>query len=242
MNRFRVLFRLTVTLFFLFQVFNNETLAQGVNFGFTGGMNISSHTNQFKYSDGDINLGLEPQILAGYQGGLVFRTNFSRIVRLQIEPSISRLGAIYRDDFSLRGFEFHTESKTELLYVQMPLLLQLSTRPPNRTIYGREPTATTYHLTGGVFGGYLLDARFSGTNTGAPIGVTFEGKFSNDVSSQYSDYDGGAVFGVGFEHGQSKKMGLEARAYYSVIDSGNAPEISFKPHNMAVTFAVYFLL
>ena len=237
----RLLFASTVLALLMLTGFLTNAKAQGVEFGITGGMNISSHANAFKYAEGDIDLNLNSQVVAGYQGGVILRANFSRIVRLQAEPSLIQLGAIYDENFTLRGFNLHTNSKTELLYLQMPLVFQLSTRPRNRTVYGRKTASTTFHLTGGVYGGYLLDARFRGTNTGAPIGVTFEGDFSTDVTSQYDEYDGGIVFGIGFEHGQNSTVGFETRAQYAILDSGNAPELSFEPHNAAVTFSVYLL-
>lgn len=228
-------------LIFLAGIVNNS-IAQSVNFGITGGVNISSHMNNFHYVAEDIDLEFNPRFTFGYQAGLVARTKLNNSLRFQTEPSLILLGARYEEPFTLRGFDFETESKTELLYIQLPLLLQLSTVPEDIPVYGRERPKTTFHITGGVFGGYLLDARFSGTNTGEPIGISFEGDFSNDVSSQYSSYDGGATLGAGFEHGNTKKIGFEARAQFSVIDSGDAPEVSFKPHNMAATFSVYFLL
>lgn len=217
--------------------------AQSIEFGIKGGLNTSSHLNSFRYADGDIDLDLKPKVTTAYQAGLILRKDFSRVFRLQIEPSLIMLGAKYEEAFMLRGFEFQTESKTELLYIQMPLVFQLSTNPTSKSVrvHGREKATTTYHLTGGVYGGYLLDARFSGTNIGAPIGVSFEGDFSNDVKSQYSEYDGGAILGVGFEYGSRQKIGFETRALYGVLDSGNAPGLSFEPHNVAVTFSVYLL-
>lgn len=216
--------------------------AQRIGVGVTAGMNTSSHLNNFRFAVEDIELDLKPNIVVGYNAGLVVRQSLTESFRLQAEPSIALLGAGYEDSFTLRGFDFQTDSRTELLYGQLPILLQFTTTPPERTVFGRQRAETTYHVSGGVFGGYLLDAQFSGTNTGAPIGIAFEGEFSNDVKPQYKEYDAGVVLGGGVEHGYNNKIGIEARALFSVIDSGNAPQIGFKPQNMAVTLAVYFLL
>lgn len=216
--------------------------AQPIDFGVTGGMNISSHLKNFQFTSGDIHLDLEPKITIGYQAGVIARTSITQSLRLQAEPSVILLGARYNESFQVRGFEFQTESRTKLLYIQLPLLLQLTTVPPPKTVFGRPFSSTTFHLTGGIFGGYLFDARFAGTNTGNPTGIPFESNFVNDVTSQYSDYDGGAVLGAGFEHGHSKKIGFETRALFSVFNTGNAPELFFEPRNMAVTFSVYVLL
>ncbi|MDR8392375.1 PorT family protein [Aliifodinibius sp. S!AR15-10] len=213
-----------------------------MEFGITGGLSMSSHLHHFRFTDADVSLDLEPKLTMGYQAGVIARNNFSNKLRLQAEPSFAMLGARYEESFTLRGSVFQTDSRTELLYFQLPLVLQLSTAGPNETVFGSPYAKTTYHISGGVFGGYLLDARFSGTNTGTPIGVPFESDFSNDIVSQYSEYDGGAILGLGFEHGNKRKIGFETRAQFSVYDSGEPSQQLFESQNMAVTFSVYFLL
>jgi hypothetical protein len=216
--------------------------AQRLGVGVTGGVTISSHLNNFRYEVEDINLDFSPKFTSSFAGGFIVRRPITRGLRFQAEPSLVLLGAKYSDSFTLRGFEFESQSKTELLYIQLPLLLQLSTVPPERTVFGRQRSETTFHLTGGLFGGYLLDARFSGVNRGAPIGISFEGNFSEDVQPQYKEYDGGVVIGGGVEHGYNSKFGLEIRGFFSVIDSGNNPELSFKPQNFGISLALYYLL
>ncbi|MDZ7693187.1 MAG: porin family protein [Balneolaceae bacterium] len=233
-------------LFWFISAIPNQTKAQGIEFGITGGMNISTHTNKFKFIDDDIDLTYTPKVVTGFQGGFILRKQLSESVRLQTEPSFILLGARYNESFDLRGFEFQTDSRTRFLYLQMPLLLQFSTVPEERTVYGREYPKTTYHITGGIYGGYLPYASFEGTNIGDPVGISFEGEFQNNVTDQYKSYDGGLVFGLGFEHGLRSKIGFEARAMYSVFDAseyqGNTSPFSFKMHNMAATLSVYFIL
>lgn len=230
-----------ISLFLLFSIpliANSQSLGVGIK----GGPSITSHLKNFRYVSGDINLELTPNISSGFNVGLVYRQRLSKNYRLQLEPSILTMGAKYEEGFELRGFNFQTESETELLYVQLPLLIQLTTSPPERTVYGRQYSNTTYHLTGGVYGSYLLDAQFSGTNTGAPIGINFSGSFSNNVVEQYLDFDAGFMLGVGLENGSSNRFGLDARLMFSVIDSGDASDFSFKPQNMGAIFSLYFLL
>lgn len=215
---------------------------QSLNVGITGGLNISTHISNFEYSSGDISLDLNPKVTTSYQAGLVVRKQLSSSFRLQIEPSYIQLGAKYNEPFQLRGFELETESQTELQYLYLPLLLQLTTESPYRVAYGRQQAGTTYHATGGFFAGYLLDAHFTGTTRGAPIGVPFEGAFSNNVSYQYPEYDGGIVLGVGLEHGLEQKMGFEARALLSVFNAGDTSGLMSNSQNTAITFSVYFLL
>ena len=215
--------------------------AQRLGLGVTAGFNTSSHLENFRFVSGDINLDFSPGISTGFNAGLMIRQKITPKFRFQAEPSIAMLGASYDDSFVLRGFDFETNSKTKLLYVQLPLLIQFTTVPPERTVFGRQRSETTYHVTGGIFGGYLLDAQFSGTNSGAPIGIEFQGAFSEDVKNQYKEYDGGVVLGGGLEHGHNSKIGLEARIMFSVIDSGDANFI-FKPQNMAVSLSLYYML
>lgn len=226
----------------------SESKAQPVQFGFTGGFTATSHLDNFWFENDDIYLNLSPKIATGYQAGIILQKQISPSLRIQTEPNIALLGGRYHETFSFRGYEFQTKSRTKLLYTQVPILFQLSTTPPQFPVYGDPFTTTTYHITGGIFGGYLLDARFEGTNTGAPLGVPFEGDFSNDVTSQYSSFDGGAILGVGLEHGSRRKIGLEVRAMLSVFESGNLIRPSgqkvwwFNPKNIAGTFTVYLLL
>lgn len=242
MNYYRILCIPFLSLIFLLSILVDDIKGQSVEFGVTGGINISSHLKNFRYSNEDINLNMEPRITKGFQAGLLLRKNITSSFRLQTEPSLILLGAGYDEPFTFGEFEIHSESRTKLLYIQMPLLFQLSTVPSKENVFGRPFAKTTYHVTGGFFGGHLIDTRFTGTNTGIAVGIPFEGSFSNDVTPQYKTYDGGVIFGAGFEHGNNEKLGFETRAMFSVFDSGNAPELFFKPQNMAVTFSVYFLL
>lgn len=229
-------------LLFIFSGTIDIAKAQPVQFGINAGFNISSHLKSFRYISDDIYLDFDPKTAMGYNAGLIVRKGLTPSLRLQAEPTFIQLGAKYDESFTLRGFDFQTESRTKLYYVQLPLLLELSTKPPDRTVYGVPKSETTYHVTGGVFGGYLLDARFEGTNSGAPIGIEFQDNFTNNVTEQYKEYDGGVVLGGGFERGSRSKVGFETRVIFSIFDSGDAPDISFKPQNMAVTFSVYYLL
>lgn len=242
MNRLNQLLFSIFFLSILFTTAAEKTMSQRLGIGITGGMNVTSHLNNFRFVSGDIDLDFTPGMKTGFTGGLIVRRPISEKLRFQAEPTISMMGAKYDDDFVLRGFDFETDSRTRLYYVQLPLLVQFTTVPPERTVYGRQPSETTFHVTGGVFGGYLLDAQFTGANSGAPIGIEFQGAFTENVKGQYKEYDGGVIFGGGLEHGSQSKIGLEARIMFSVLDSGNAPDLNFKPQNMAVSLSIYYLL
>lgn len=230
-----------LTSLFISTVNAQQKQPTNTSFGITASIGSSTHLNNFRFVSGDIDLDFTPNFTTSFNAGFIVRQKLTDRLRLQAEPSLSRLGASYSEGFELRGFNFQTESQTELLYVQLPLLLQITTVPPDVTVYGRHKPRTTYHITTGVYGGYLLNAQFSGENTGAPIGIEFSGTFSNDVKDQYSDFDAGTLLGVGFEYGYGTKIGLEGRVHFSVIDSGNADNFTFKPQNLALSLTGYFL-
>ncbi len=209
--------------------------------GLTGSIGASTHLNNFRFVSGDIDLDFTPNFTTSFNFGFIVRRKLTDRLRLQAEPSLSRLGASYSESFELRGFNFQTNSQSQLLYVQLPLLLQITTVTPEQTVFGRHRPETTYHVSAGIFGGYLLDAQFSGENTGAPVGIEFSGTFSNDIKDQYSDFDAGALLGLGLEYGYATKIGLEGRIQYSILPSGEVSGFSFDPHNLAVSLTAYFL-
>jgi hypothetical protein len=241
-NVIRILFTILLAFTLLLSIATTEAKSQNLGIGITGGVNTSTHLHNFRFEIDDISLDLSPGLSSGYNAGIIIRQGIHRNLRFQAEPGIAFLGAKYDDSFTLRGFNFQTDSETDLLYVQLPLLLQLTTAPSETTIYGRQWAETTYHFTGGIFGGYLLDGTFSGTNTGAPIGIEFQGEFSNNITDQYTFYDAGVILGGGLEHGYNTKFGLEARLMFSVVNSGDAPQINFRTQNIAATLSFYFLL
>jgi hypothetical protein len=242
MNRFGI-FIISVFAFLLLSLTQTtETSGQSLGLGVKAGPSVTSHLQNFRFVSGDIDLNLTPQSTWGYNFGFVYRRPINERYRLQVEPTLLTMGAQYSEGFELRGFNFQTESRTELLYFQVPLVFQLSTIPPVRTVYGRQYSYSTYHLTGGAFAGYLMNARFSGTNTGAPIGIAFAGDFSNDVADQYSAFDAGLILGAGFERGYHNMFGLEARLIFSVIDNGATTEFNFSPHNIGAVVSLYLIL
>lgn len=246
MNYIRLIIATAFFIPLLFTGTAEQTNAQPVEFGFKGGANISTHTGKFRFADGDIDLTLTPKAAYGFQAGIIARKGISDNLRIQAEPSLIMMGANYNETINVRGFDFENDSRTQLLYVQLPVMLQVSNVPEEETVYGRQFPTTTYHFSGGLFGGYLPYANFSGTNTGAPIGIEFEGDFSNTITDQYKKFDGGLAVGAGFEYGSTSKVGLEARAQLSLLQSGDDPQLdtasyNFDPRNIAFTLSAYFM-
>lgn len=218
-----------------------SSIAQRVGLGATVGFNQSTHQNNFKFTSGDIDLDLKPQFRTGGHVGIVFRRILSNNLRLQTEPQYIELGGGYDGTFVVNNFELRTVSETNIKYIQIPLLIQYTTTPPDRQRFPKPWPEFTFHLTAGLYGSYLLDADFSGRVTGAPIGVQFEDVFSNDVTSQFHEYDAGLVFGGGTEFGLNTKIGSEARLIYGLMNTGERSSTSFDPKNISITFSLYYL-
>lgn len=236
----RFLFSCLFILFFILPGAGENAEAQRLKIGLTGGANTNLLLHDFQFTSGEYNLDLSPNIAFGFNAGLIMRYELMQNLRIQAEPSLASYGTRY-DRHTPRGANFETDSKSRFLYAQLPVLLHLTTAPPQRTVYGRGWPVTSFHATGGLYGGYLLDARYYGRNSGAPSGSEFEGHFSNDVTDQISDYDAGVILGGGLEYGLRSKIGLEGRVHFSVLDSNKSHQFNLIPNRVAVTMAVYYL-
>ena len=215
--------------------------AQNVGIGIKAGLDFSTQLNNFTFQSGDLNLDLDPNFKVGYQFGLVYRNRIARNFRIQAEPTFQNIGASYKESFTLRGFDFQTDSETNLRYIHLPVVLELTTTPPDLEEFPKPWEETTYHATIGLYGSYLLDAEFSGRNSGTPIGIDFEEQFSNDVTSQVNEYDAGFIVGGGLEYGYQNKIGVETRLMLGMLNSNNPNKTEFKPNNLSVSVALYYL-
>lgn len=219
----------------------NSTNAQNVGIGIKAGFNKSMQLNNFKFSSSELTLDLDPAFTTGFNLGLIYRNRIARNFRIQAEPTFLRIGARYKESFTFRGFEFQTDSETKLSYIQLPLVLNLTTTPPDLAEFPRPWEETTYHLSTGFYGSYLLDAIFSGINSGTPLGVDFEQEFSNDVTSQFNEYDAGLILGGGLEHGLHNKIGVETVLMVGLLNSKNETATEIKPNNLSISFSVYYI-
>lgn len=236
-----------VILLFILFIFNilstqiRTASAQDVGVGLKTGLDFSTLLNNFQFQSGELTLDLSPNFTTGYHFGLIYRYRFASNFRLQAEPSFLEIGAQYDEAFTLRGFEFQTKSETKLSYLHLPVVLELTTTPPDLQEFPKPWEETTYHATIGLYGSYLIDANFTGTNTGTPLGVDFEERFSNDVTSQFNEVDAGFIIGGGLEYGYQNKIGLETRLMLGLINSNNSVSTEFKPNNLSVSVAIYYL-
>jgi len=219
----------------------NNINAQNTGIGFKAGLDFSTQLNNFQFTSGELELDLDPSFTTGYHLGLIYRNRVSPNIRIQTEPSFLKIGAKYQESFTFRGFDFETDSESKLSYIQLPVLIELTTTPPDLEEFPKPWEETTYHLTFGLYGSYLLDATFSGVNSGNPIGVDFEEEFSNDVTSQFNDFDAGVIVGGGLEYGYQNKIGIETRLMLGLLNSNNANSTEFKPNNLSISVAMYYL-
>lgn len=227
-------------LFFLALSFNSVK-AQDLGLGFKAGLDFSTQLNNFQFTSGDLELDLNPDFTTTYHLGIIYRNRLGKNFRIQAEPTFLNIGAIYKESFTFRGFDFQTDSETSLSYIQLPLVLELTTTPPDLQEFPKPWEETTYHATIGFYGSYLVDATFSGTNSGSPIGVDFEEEFSNDVTDQFNDFDAGLIIGGGLEYGYQNKIGVETRLMVGLLNSASANETEFKPNNLSIQVALYYL-
>ena len=237
------LFFFTLILTSLSVLYTNvsKVSAQEIGIGVKAGANFSTQLNNFQFTTGDLQINLDPSFTFGYHLGLIYRQRIARNFRMQAEPTFLNIGASYKDSFTFRGFDFQTDSKTRLSYIQLPLMLEWTTTPPDLKEVPVPWEITTYHASIGLYSSYLVDAIFSGNNSGSPIGVDFDEEFSNDVTDQLNYFDAGFIIGGGLEYGHKDKMGIEARVMLGMFNSGNIRVNEFKPDNLSISIAAYYM-
>lgn len=232
---------LFITILGLLSSTNAKLFAQDKGIGLKTGLDFNTQLNNFQFTSGDLELDLDPSFTTGYNLGLIYRNRLSPNLRIQAEPTFTKTGARYKETFEFRGFQFETDSETKLSYLQLPILLGFTTTPPDMLEFPKPWEESTYQAIIGFYGSYLLDARFSGTNSGSPIGIDFEEQFSEDVTSRFNSFDAGLLFGGGFEHGYLNKLGMEARLFLGLIDTTNPDQVEFKPNNLTISLTVYYI-
>lgn len=208
--------------------------SQSLKFGLKAGLNISNHTDKFSNYEGNQ---LTPETALGYQIGLITRKKLNEVLKVGAEPSLIMLGANYNESVTLDGREFQTDTRSNLHYLHLPVLLHFYKEPKinGRTVYGNQLVQYSYHFTFGLFGEYLLSANLNGDN----IDGNLTRSVSEDVINQYSKYDAGAVVGFGMEF--IEKLGFDLRFQQTFIQAYNGnPRL--KPKNYAFKLSFVYLL
>jgi hypothetical protein len=208
--------------------------SQSLKFGLKAGFNISNHTDKFRNYEGNQ---LTPESALGYQAGLLARAKLNQLLKASLEPSLMMLGANYNESVTLNGREFQTDTRSNLLYLHLPVLLHFYQEPKinSRTVYGNQLVQYSYHFTIGLFGEYLLSARLTGDN----IDGNLTRSVSEDVIDNYSKYDAGGVVGFGMEF--IEKFGFDIRFQHTFLQTYNGnPRL--KPKNYAFKLSFVYLL
>ena len=212
--------------------------AQDYGFGGKTGLTVVTQTGNFIFTDGDINVDLESGFMAGYTLGVFTRLAIDNNLRLLTEINYSRYGAAYDGSFVLQNQQIFTRSTTGIRYIQIPVMVEWFTDPPDLGPYRYQRPYWSWIVKGGLYGGYRVDAVFSGTNTARILGVDFESDFSNDVTDSYKAFDAGLTIGGGIEYGLNRKYGFEARFVMGVLNVGN----EMNTRNRGLVFAFYFVM
>ena len=206
---------------FLVMVFCFSFISKGqsIDYGLKIGLNVSNQADKFQYSGNTYT----PESAFGYQVGGIIRTDLNNSLRAAFEPSLIKLGANYTESISLQGQEAESHSRTDLWYLHLPLLIQH---------HKQETTSDlSFNFSAGLFGEYLLNAKFKGENI---VNDTVN-RFSEDIINQFSKYDAGVIYGMGVEW--NEKIGLETRFQYTFLQSYQG-EPQFKPKNFAFKLSI----
>jgi hypothetical protein len=212
--------------------------AQDYGFGVKTGFLTVTQTGNFIFSDGDINVDLDSGYMAGYTFGVFTRLTIDNNLRLLTELNYSRYGAAYDGSFVFQNQQIFTKSVTGIRYLQVPVMVEWYTDPPDLGPYRYQRPYWSWIVKGGLYAGYRVDAVFSGTNTARILGVDFESDFSNNVTDSYKAFDAGLTIGGGLEYGLTRKYGFETRFVMGLLDVGN----EMNTRNMGLVFAFYFVM
>ena len=216
----------------------DQVEGQNYGFGVKAGFSAVTQTGNFIFSDGNVNLNLSSGIMAGYSVGFFTRLMLNERYMLVAELNLVRFGASYDDSFQFQNQEISTISKTAIRYIQIPVLIEWHTKAPDLGPYRYQRPFLSFFGSSGFYGGYRLDAVFSGKNSAEFLGVDFETEFSNNVTDTFKAFDAGLILGGGIEYGLKRKYGFETRLVMGLLDVGkNAPA-----RNIGVIFGLYFLM
>ena len=212
-------FIIVCTLFlFLTQNFLN---AQSFNFGFKGSINGSYFHGDYLYTGEVISLDPEPKLSGRFSVGGLVRYNFTEVTSIQSEILYSTRGVRFNENIEFRDQILRLNGDLTLSYIEVPVLLRLTTSLPDRgPTFVQEPGFTFNAYTGGSFG-YKTNAKLTGRLTGEIRGDDFRERFANRVWNQFSDTDFSFILGAGFEYGIKYRFTFDIRYALSITDIGN---------------------
>lgn len=212
--------------------------AQQYGFGIKTQAAVMTQTGNFKFNEGAVSLDLSSGFISGYSVGFFSRLTLDDSWKLVTELNFSRYGASYDGSFEFQNQVIFTESTTGIRYFQIPVLLEWHTLAPDLGPYRYQRPYWSWHAKGGIYGGYRIDAVFSGNNSAEILGVNFASEFSNDVTDSFKAFDAGITLGGAVEYGLRRKYGFETRFVMGLYDVGN----NNTTRNIGLLFGFYYLL
>jgi len=126
----------------------------------------------------------------GFNGGFVANFPILKFLSVQTEFQYSQHGAIMNEeeDFQIANVSPDWEVRTDMHYLQLPLLIKLA--------FGGEEFK--FYLNGGGYSGYLAASEYNGADSD-----DFEDALNAfsypDLDDQYKDWDLGYTGGFGFQ-------------------------------------------
>ena len=212
----RVLFNIV-----LFFILNPIVLTQSFDFGFKAGINASYLHGDYIYTGEVVTLDPQPKLSDRFSLGGLIRYNLTEVSSIQTEVLYTTRGARFREDVEFRNQTLDLNGDLTLTYIELPVLLRITTTLPDRgPSFVQEPGFTYNAYTGASFA-YKTNATFSGRLTGEVFGDDFSERFNNRVWNQFADTDVSFIIGAGFEYGIQYRFTFDLRYVLSITDIGN---------------------
>ncbi len=223
-------------------VFNSffyyTAVSQKLDLGLKGGVNFSSLNGIFLFQQEDVSLNLNPKNVTRYTFGGVLRYTITPHFSLQTEVLFTPRGAQFIEDIVVRGQPFRLTGDVNLSYIEVPLLLRLSTvRTGRGRFFYPRPGFTVNGYVGGA-AGYKTRAKFRGDISGDLFGVPFEESFGNSVWNRFETLDYVSIVGGGFEYGLNTRIILDIRYVYGLTNIIADQEINDPMKNRMVSVLI----
>lgn len=188
------------------------TQAQSIKIGLKGGVNYATFAGDVQETDG----------LIGFVAGGFVNVKINDKFSFQPELLYSLQGSGEKSTGTIFGTTFNYEDKTELGYINVPLMFKLN------VIEG-------FSVEVGPQIGFLLSADRKRTSTSTTNGSTKSQETSTDVKDNYKETDFGVNFGLGFDLSKNINAGVRYNLGLTNIlkDSSN-----FTVNNSVFTLAL----
>ena len=235
----------TLYYFTILIVFNTffycTAVSQKIDIGLKGGVNFSSLDGVFSFQQEDVSLTLDPKNVTRYTFGGVLRYTITPHFSFQTELLFTPRGAQFIEDIVVRGHPFRLTGDVNLTYIEVPLLLRLSTLRPGRgRFFYPRPGFTLNGYVGGA-AGYKTRAKFRGELDGDLFGVPFEESFENNLWNRTNTLDYVLVAGGGVEYGLNTRILIDIRYVYGLTDINTDRQVYDPIKNRMLSVLIGFM-